>query len=608
MKKLIILPVTGKKGSKGIMSRQSKDLAVLTMNPLKPIYCFENEISLYCSNGWSSKPNGKHGSDFRGHYKRQKCLMIERMIQVDKKNIIYIYADDLGRGMLSCYGQKIIKTTNIDRLAERGMRFTNFCGTAFCAPARASLICGIHDAHAGRWTYTPGAYYKKISTGEVTFEELQEVLQHVRVERTEGDEYLATVAKKAGYVTAEIGKLEWGFSTTPAEMKEHGWDYHYGYYDHIQCHGYYPPFLFENGEMIDIEGNTDPQCGRPEYSIEKDDVDVSPVKDMTGRAQYSQDLFDEKILQFIRDHKDERFFLFHPSQLPHSVVFYPDVHPQVKDRNDLTQVEKEYASMVLRLDETVGKIMNEVERMGLMRDTLIIFAADNGHNVLTCKPGRSSKSHQLDGTPLNEKDNPFRTETCGDVFNGNNGMAGLKFSNWNGGCVVPFIASCPGLIPEGTVCNTLASNYDTLATVADLVGVAKPPKTDGISYLPMLRGEADAPVHDYVVYACKNGPALVTKDGYKLRVYIPGDVLSGKEPDSDDMTNCPKTDYQLYDLNCDFEERHNIAAEHPEIVKKLKKLILDECDGNLYNGTPMAHHANPVIPAVPWAKIVKGVI
>jgi len=113
---------------------------------------------------------------------------------MDRLNLVYLYADDMGRGMLSCYGQQILRTRHIDRLASRGVRFTNFCANAFCAPARASLLCGIHDAHAGRWSYTPGAYYKKISTGAISFDELQEVLQFVGVRPAAGTCTLANLA------------------------------------------------------------------------------------------------------------------------------------------------------------------------------------------------------------------------------------------------------------------------------------------------------------------------------------------------------------------------------------------------------------------------------
>ena len=527
-------------------------------------------------------------------------------IKLRKPNIVYIYADDLGQGVLSCYGQKKFQTPNIDRIANEGMLFTRAYATAFCAPARASLICGIHDAHAGRWTYTPGAIYKKISTGELAFEQVVEVLQHTGIEPRANDEFLGTVAQKAGYVTAEIGKLEWGFSTTPERVERHGWDYHYGYYDHIRCHGFYPSFLFENGVKVDIPGNTDPHCGRPEY----DYYDPYNIKrDMTGRAVYSQDLFDDKILKFINDNKNRPFFLFHPSQLPHGPAFYPDFHPQVKDREDLIDIEKEYASMVLRLDETVGKILSELDRLDLTDNTLVIFASDNGHTCACYNcPGRTQRNETLDGIKVNDKDNPFRTETCGDTFDGNNGMAGLKFSNWDGGNKIVFMAKWPGVIREKTVSSHLISNYDTLATIADIVGTPIPPDTDGISYLPVLKGQPDAPEHEYVIFSSKNGPALVTSDGWKLRVYITEDVIQDSAVNKTNAALDERVDFQLYNLNEDYSEKVNLAELYPDVVEMLKKKLVRECDGNLYNGTPMAHLARPAYKIPVWSEIVKGII
>lgn len=516
------------------------------------------------------------------------------------KNIIYILADDLGRGMLSCYGQQVIKTPNIDRLATSGMKFSNFCATAFCAPSRASLICGIHDAHAGRWTYTPGGYYKKISNDTLDYNEIQELLNHVGVEKACGDSYIANIAKEAGYVTGEIGKLEWGFSVTEKQMLDHGWDYHYGYYDHQRCHGFYPPFLFENGKKVMIAGNTDPHCGRPSYNDVYDE-NYKPYEDMSQRQVYSQDLFDSKIIEFIGEHKDEPFFLFHPSQLPHGPVFYPDVYDEVKEMDGLTNIEKEYASMVLRLDETVGKIIDEVDRLGLREQTIIMFSSDNGHTMEYSQPGRTTKETQLDGKTINQLNQPFRSLECGDVFNGNDGMAGLKFSNWNGGCVVPLIVSNPTFIEAGTVCHELASNYDTLATVADIVGVEKPPKSDGLSYLPMLLQEDMYQVHDYVVYACFDGPAIVRKDGFKLRVYM--EQGAQQMVRNTDVIHNKLTHYQLYDLKNDYEERHDIAEMYPEIVKELKVALIRECDGNLMNGTPQAHLAIPEMRPLTWDEI-----
>ena len=525
---------------------------------------------------------------------------------MEKPNIIYIYADDLGRGMLSCYGQKIITTPNIDRIAKEGLKFTNAYATAFCAPARASLLCGIHDCHAGQWTYTPGGIYKKISTGELSFDQIVEVLQHTGIEPRANQDFLATVAKKAGYVTGEIGKLEWGFSTTPDSIKSHGWDYHFGYYDHIRCHGYYPPFLFEDGEKIDIPGNTDPHCGRPDY------IGVDPYqtnRDMTGKEVYSQDLFDDKIIDFINKNKDNPFLLYHPSQLPHGLTFYPNLHPQVKDRDDLIEIEKEFASMVLRLDKTVGLILDELDRLNLSDNTLVIFASDNGHTVNGYKcPGRTDRDKTFDGIPTNQKDNPFRTESCGDTFNGNDGMAGLKFSNWDGGNKIVFLAKWPNVIKANTSTNHLISNYDTLATIADIVGTPIPKDTDGISYFPVLRGDKSAAIHDYVVFAGKEGPALVTHDAWKLRVYMPNTAIKESLDESTNLTFDPRVDFQLYNLEQDFSEKNNLAHENPEKTNELKMKLLKECNGNFYNGTPMAHHTKLAYPVPSFKKIMENKI
>ena len=177
-------------------------------------------------------------------------------------NVIFIYADDLGRGLLSGEGQEIIKTPNIDRLAEEGIRFENAYGCMLCAPARASLITGYHDCHGDKWKISGGAVYKRISAGDMTPEEIESKLNEQQGPIPENEIFLAEVFKKAGYVTGQVGKLEWGFSATDKQMKRHGWDYYYGYLDHVRCHGFYPPFLFENGSLVKIEGNTDIHCGR----------------------------------------------------------------------------------------------------------------------------------------------------------------------------------------------------------------------------------------------------------------------------------------------------------------------------------------------------------
>ncbi|WP_225443948.1 arylsulfatase [Echinicola arenosa] len=486
-------------------------------------------------------------------------------LNIEKPNIILIYADDFGRGLLSSEGQEIIRTPNIDRLAEEGIRFENAYGSMLCAPARASLITGYHDAHGDRWTISAGGIYKKISTGEMEQEEIEAGLDAQRGDIPESEMFLGEVLKEAGYVTGEIGKLEWGFSTTSKEIKRHGWDYHYGYYDHVRCHGFYPPFLFENGHLTHIDGNTRADCGK---TIERETEEAFKERwDMEGKVQYSQNLFLEKILSFIRENKDKPFFLYHPTQLPHGPVAIPEVADEYANDERLTQIEKEYASMVKMLDDHVGIILNELKELHIDKNTLVIFTSDNGHEIYYSQEGRILKPVRNMATNefFDNIDTKYYSELAGDVFDGNDGMAGIKRSNWEGGVRVPLIARWPGKINEGTVSNSLVTNYDFLNTMADLVGVNIRNKKDGRSYLPQLLGDT-SDGHEYVVYSSFMGPALVTNDGWKIRYYAPKGI------------------FQLYFLPDDYREEHNLIKENPKKAKELTDLMISECEGDLANG------------------------
>ncbi len=484
-----------------------------------------------------------------------------------RPNVIHVYADDLGRGMLSCYGQKQFETPNIDRIAAAGTRFDNAYSCVLCAPARASLLNGRHDCHAGAWTFTAGNVYTMMSSGQMAYDEVREVINNTGIQAGPDDVFLAQLFKQAGYATGEVGKLEWGFATTPERMARHGWDYHYGYYDHCRCHGFYPPFLFENGEKVDIPGNTHADCAK---HPQNDSPENHAIRwDMAGKAVYSQDLFDEKILAFIRAHADEPFFLFHPSQLPHGPTSIPEIHPAVKDHPELTPFEQEYASMVLRLDKTVGLILDELETLGIADNTIVIFSADNGHAIYYREQGRTGYNEaDKNWEPLDNITQRFTSESCGDVFDGNDGMSGLKRSNWEGGARVPWLVSWPGHTPAGSVSTHTMAAYDLLATAADLLGADLPPEKDGVSFLPTITGRTDEQLkHDCVAYAgIHHGPSLVTDDGWKIRRCNHVDVM------------------QLYYLPDDYQERNDLAAEHPDKLRELAAKLLDACDGDYANG------------------------
>lgn len=485
-----------------------------------------------------------------------------------KPNVILIYADDLGRGLLGTYGQEIIKTPNIDRLADEGMRFENAYGCMLCAPARASLITGMHDCHKNEWNITGAGIYKKLDI-DFSFDEIKEKIHKAAIPAKKDEIFLGQVAQNAGYVTAEFGKLEWGFATTPERIERHGWDYHFGYYDHVRCHGFYPPFLFENGEKINIPGNTRVDCGK---SGEPETSKIFEERwDMNGKAVYSENIIMDKLLSFM-DRNNPRntnkpFFIYFPTQLPHGPVAIPDVHPDFKNNQNLTEIEKEYASMVKMLDDDVGRIYAKLEELNIIDNTIIIFTSDNGHEIYYSKAGRTSKNWRksLSGEKYDNIKTKYYSELNGDIFDGNDGMAGLKRSNWEGGTRIPLFWYWKGKINPGVISNQMVSNYDFLNTLAEIVGQNPVPEKDGISYAETLFG-GQSEVRDYTVNRSFIGPAIVTKEGWKLRYYLQKDV------------------FQLYYLPDDYREENDLSLEQKEKVEKLKEILFNECDKDWNNG------------------------
>lgn len=490
----------------------------------------------------------------------------------EKYNVIFIYADDLGKGMISAYGQQQFATPNIDRLVAEGTSFEHAYGCMLSAPARASLLTGYHDCHGyDKWNISQGGQFVVSMKDTALIAEREVELDLKDVKLPQGDLYLPQVFKQAGYVTAQIGKLEWGFTATRKQLRNHGWDYYYGYLDHVRCHGFYPPFLFDNGEIVSIPGNTLANCGK---STEQGDERLMLERyDRRNKAVYSQDIFLQKIHEFIQTHRDEPFFLFHPTQLPHGPVSVPSVHPEVMSNPWLTPLEKEYASMVKKLDDTVGFILEEVHNAGIEKKTILVFAADNGHEIYYPQKERCEKPYRNleNGQLFNDWDNKYYSNKSGDVFNGNAGMAGLKRSNLEGGVHVPLIFYAPGIIPSGLVASDLVANYDFLPTMADWLGVSLPIKKDGISYKQVF--ERKAALKDceerFVVFGSNTGPAIVSSEGWKLRYHK------------------KFNEYELFYLPDDPREEHNLCERYPEIVNRLKTKLLLECQGNLQRGVNM---------------------
>lgn len=482
-----------------------------------------------------------------------------------KPNVVYILADDLGIGLLSYFGQQVISTPNIDAIAGEGISYQKAYAGVFCAPSRASFLTGYNEVNREKYKLTSSGIYTQLLGGKYTDAEIQAATNRTIGQEADID-YLPHIFKKAGYVTGQVGKLEYGFVTTNQQLINHGWDYHFGYYDHTMCHGFYPPFLHENGKLIPIPGNTHADAAKTgEWGSDPDQE--RDRWDLNGKKVYSQDIFLGKILSFIRENKDQPFFLYHPSQLPHGPVAIPSIAPEFAFRQDLTEIEKAYASMVKMLDDHVGIIVAELKKLGIYDNTIIVFSSDNGHELYYSFKDRIEKPYKdmVTGKLYDNLTDKFYSNTGGDIFNGNMGLAGLKRSNWEGGSRVPLFISWPKRINPGTTSAQLVTNYDFLATMAELLQVNTKDSKDGISYLSSWKGKARAERED-ILLVTPMGPSLIRKDGWKLRMHYHKNI------------------FQLFNLQEDPQERKDLTEKHPDIVQSLKHEMLTQCHGDFKNG------------------------
>lgn len=476
--------------------------------------------------------------------------------KADTPNVVFIYADDMGRGMLSHFGQHIISTPNIDRLFKEGTSFEYAYGCMYSAPARASMLTGYNDCRKGLWNISNGGMLQKANT-EARLDSVEQKINSHRIELPSGDIFLPQVFKKAGYVTGQYGKMDWGFTTTRQQMREHGWDEYCGYLDHQRAHTFYPAFLYENDSIVYLKGNTHPTGGR---GFENETPETYKKRwDMTGKVIYSQDFLLGRMLAFLNKHQHEKFFLFHSTQLPHGPVAIPKVHPSVKNRTDLSELEKEYASMVLKLDEHVGILLDELKKLNLLDKTMIVFSVDNGHETYYTTGNRCVKSPNRDteGRRFNAWDYPYTSKRTGDTFNGNDGMSGKKWMNWEGSVRVPLTFSWPGHIPQNVVSEQVVANYDLLTTFADLLKVELPVQKDGETLLPILTGRKKQLDHErYVFVASPEGPAVISSTHWKLRF------------------NKKLNQYRLHYLPNDYTEEVIMNTKNQAMFSLLQKQLL----------------------------------
>jgi arylsulfatase A len=389
-------------------------------------------------------------------------------------NVIFILADDLGYGDVGCFGQKLIRTPNIDRLAAEGMRFTQaYAGTTVCAPSRCALMTGLH-------------------TGHCPIRGNKEIKPEGQQPMPAGTFTVAHLMKRAGYTTGLIGK--WGLGhpgsvSTPDKM---GFDYFFGYNCQLKAHEYYPEYLWRNDEKV-----------------------------VLGGKSYSHDLMADDALAFVQRNRERPFFLYLALTIPHQKLQVPDLEPYANE--PWPENLKKIAAMITRMDRDVGRLMALLKELNLDERTLVIFASDNGSVY---------------------RDN---------LFNHSGPLRGFKRDMYEGGLRSPSIARWPGRIKAGAVSEQVWAFWDVLPTLADLTGQTPPAGSDGVSILPaMVDGKhVEHPPLYFEFHERGFSQAARIGDWKAIRL----------------GTTLP---IELYDLKADPAERHNVAAQNPDVVKRFE--------------------------------------
>ena len=466
-------------------------------------------------------------------------------------NVILILADDLGYGELGCYGQKVIETPNIDRLASEGMRFVrHYSGAAVCAPARCILLTGKHAGHAyirgndewksrgDVWNYTavfedPGLEGQRpMPASEVT---------------------LAELLQANGYKTGMVGKWGLGAPGSESTPNAQGFDYFYGYNCQRQAHTLYPGHLWENDTKVLLNN----RLVSPHTSLDDDSDPDDPASYSDFQlTDYAPQLMHEKGLDFIRKNASSPFFLMYASPLPHLPLqapeeqvaryretlveegsytgdngYFPTQHPRAT-----------YAAMISTLDQQVGEIVALIDELDLGNNTIILFTSDNGP---TYTGGADTEFFQ--------SAHPFST-----AYGRGKGFL------YEGGIRVPLIARWPGQVPAGSTSDLHCAFYDYLPTIAELCVANGNDHHDGISFVDELMGRFEEQEEHAFLYweQPEYGGQMAVRTGpWK-------GIIKEMKRGNNKM--------ELYNMDADSLEQNDLSDQYPEQVRKLRRLIMTE--------------------------------
>jgi len=352
-------------------------------------------------------------------------------LKADKPNIVFIIADDMGYGDLACYGNKVVKTPNIDQLAHDGIRFTQaYAGSAVSSPSRCCLLTGKNTGHSRiRDNFA--------KAGGLTGDKNGNVIR--RANLLETDTTLALMLHGAGYHSMLINKWHQDGFNPKAGPLDRGFDEFKGWlisYPESNLPYYYPSKRFNNRELVDVPENRNGVQGKHNNEISTDEA-----------------------VQFIQENQTRPFFLYLAYDTPHEPYIIKD--QGIYKNSKLSETAKTYAALITHMDENIGRVLKALDKNGLRENTIVFFISDNGGAVMA----------------------PHEELACNGVFRG------LKGNLYEGGVRVPMIARWPNHFPKDITSEAITYFPDFMPTLSELTGAKAPQKLDGICILPTLTGK-----------------------------------------------------------------------------------------------------------------------
>ena len=449
-------------------------------------------------------------------------------------NIVLVLADDLGYGEMGCFGQDIIPTPSIDALAKEGVMLTaHWCGSPVCAPSRCVLLTGKHPGHAvvrGNWENAawgndqPEGNYP-LPLAEVTMGE---------------------VLKDAGYATSFVGKWGNGGPGTQGHPNRQGFDHFYGYLCQRVAHNYYPTHLWRNDERDMLPGN--------EFFFKAHQKVKAPLAteqeywDRFTRGTWACDAMIDEADDWMRAQISAQrpFLLVYASPVPHLALQVPPERLEQFDGMDEAHYlgnkgylphprpRAAYAAMINSFDAEIGRLMATLEETGVADNTIVVITSDNGPSW-------------VGGVDMK-------------YFNSQGGLRGRKAQIWEGGIRVPTVVRWPGVVEPRSSSDVPSGFEDWLPTFAAAAGGTRPQAVDGIDLRSVLAG-GKAPLRSLYREFAPTGSQAVRMGKWKA-------VRKGLK--RGDLT------VELYDMDTDSAESQDVAAEHPEVVLLMERIMAQE--------------------------------